>query len=175
MITSSWKFVGAVAIAAAAIGAAAARYVTVLAKDAQISHMVAAHATVMQGYADRAYTAETAQRAEEQRRIVEREEIQNESKLAVAAAQRDAAAAARERDRLRSDIATYVARTGGTCTDTLIAARGQATDDAVVLLAELFDRADERAGELAEYADKLRVSGLTCNEQYESLSRTDKE
>lgn len=40
------------------------------------------------------------------------------------------------------------------------------------LLAELFRRADQRAGELAAIADQARIRGLTCEIAYDALSGT---
>lgn len=38
------------------------------------------------------------------------------------------------------------------------------------LLAELFRRADQRAGELAAIADQARIRGLTCEAAYDALT-----
>lgn len=39
-----------------------------------------------------------------------------------------------------------------------------------LLLANVFGRADTRAGQLADYADKLRVAGEACNREHDSVS-----
>lgn len=39
------------------------------------------------------------------------------------------------------------------------------------LLAELFERADRRAGELAAFVDASRASGLECQQRYDALIR----
>ncbi|WP_412139149.1 DUF2514 family protein [Erwinia tracheiphila] len=39
------------------------------------------------------------------------------------------------------------------------------------MLADLFRRADKRAGELAGEADEARARGLACEAAYDSISR----
>ncbi|QOW12262.1 hypothetical protein S96127_4431 (plasmid) [Yersinia pestis] len=46
---------------------------------------------------------------------------------------------------------------------------GQTAGSGAVLLAELFRRADERAGELAAAADEARTRGLACENAYNAL------
>jgi hypothetical protein len=46
---------------------------------------------------------------------------------------------------------------------------GSAAGGSDFLLAELFERADRRAGELAAFADLSRAAGLECQQRYESL------
>ena len=65
----------------------------------------------------------------------------------------DAAGAVRSRDRLQQQLNEYVnAATGGSPT----------TCPAAGVLAELFRRADEAAGRMAEYADRAAVAGRAC-------------
>lgn len=45
----------------------------------------------------------------------------------------------------------------------------EATEDPIGVLAELRSRADERAGILAEYGDKARIAGESCERDYEAL------
>jgi len=72
--------------------------------------------------------------------------------------------------RLQRELAGYLERQRGSASAATAAGQCQAdTAPAVDLLAELFRRADERAGELAAIADEARVRGLTCVETYEAL------
>lgn len=65
----------------------------------------------------------------------------------------DAAGAVRSRDRLQQQLDKYLAAaTGGSPT----------TCPAAGVLAELFRRADETAGRMAEYADRAAVAGRAC-------------
>jgi hypothetical protein len=50
------------------------------------------------------------------------------------------------------------------------ASEGAAGTTGSELLAELFRRADQRAGELAAIADQARIRGLTCEAAYDALT-----
>lgn len=51
------------------------------------------------------------------------------------------------------------------------AAASQAATRTALVLAELFKRADQRAGDLAADADQSRSRGVTCEQAYEGLTR----
>ena len=73
--------------------------------------------------------------------------------------------------RLQRELAGYVERQRASAS--AAAAAGQCQVDpapAVDLLAELFRRADERAGELAAVADDARVRGLACEAAYDAVN-----
>lgn len=113
--------------------------------------------------------AERAQRTEEQRRAaaVTKEATSAQARIAsleddvrrlgaAAVGVRDAAAGAAGRARAHSCTAEPVTRQPG--------------DDPIGLLADVLGRADQRAGELAEYADRLRIAGIACERSYDSLT-----
>lgn len=50
------------------------------------------------------------------------------------------------------------------------AAGSQAAGNALDLLADVLGRADQRAGELAEYADRARIAGQQCERDYDALT-----
>ncbi|HDR9034379.1 TPA: DUF2514 family protein [Burkholderia vietnamiensis] len=50
------------------------------------------------------------------------------------------------------------------------AAGSPAAGDALDLLADVLGRAGERAGELAEYADRARIAGQQCERDYDALT-----
>jgi hypothetical protein len=104
--------------------------------------------------------------AEEQRRREAVDEIARETRDGGTryAAARAAAAGAAERLRQRAQAAVVSARAA--------AAAGSApAGDPIGVLADVLGRADERAGILAEYADRARVAGLACQRSYEALTR----
>ncbi|MBV5295527.1 MAG: DUF2514 family protein [Curvibacter lanceolatus] len=73
--------------------------------------------------------------------------------------------------RLQRELAGYVERQRASAS--AAAAAGQCQADAapaVDLLAELFGRADERAGELAAVADEARIRGLACEASYDLVN-----
>ncbi len=49
------------------------------------------------------------------------------------------------------------------------ARRGASATRAAVVLSELFQRADKRAGELAKAYDAARIAGLACERSYKSV------
>lgn len=72
-----------------------------------------------------------------------------------------AAVAADRAGRELRDAATVYARTGPTCSAGTAAERAAIATDRLVL-ADLFRRADETAGELAAYADQARERGIAA-------------
>ena len=73
--------------------------------------------------------------------------------------------------RLQRELAVYVERQRASASTA--AAAGQCQADAapaVDLLAELFRRADHRAGELAAVADEARIRGLACEATYQTVN-----
>ena len=135
--------------------------------DAAISAMVATHAQVMQGYADAAYQAQERAREEEQRRIAAVENIRNETDQEIARVRADERAAADRR--VRHAAEEFAARNRCSAGSTGAAGAGQTGTDPLDLLAQLFSRADDRAGELAAIADRARVAGLACEAAYDML------
>jgi hypothetical protein len=51
------------------------------------------------------------------------------------------------------------------------AAGGEAAGDPIGVLADVFQRADDRAAVLADFADRSRVAGLDCERAYDALKR----
>ncbi|WP_425591458.1 DUF2514 family protein [Brenneria nigrifluens] len=52
------------------------------------------------------------------------------------------------------------------------ASAGAARASTAILLADVLQRADDRAGELAAYADRARVAGLTCERAYDAITES---
>ncbi len=167
---AGWKGYAAAGALAAVLSVSATLTVDSWRYGARISDLVASNARVMQSYSDRAYAAEQAQRTEETRREAEKEALTNEARTQLAAAQAAATRAAVQRDSLRQQLAAYVASSRSASQDPAAVGRSPDARDPLDLLSELFSRADDRAGELAAYADVLRVAGDACNRQYESLT-----
>ncbi|MEH2922411.1 DUF2514 family protein [Samsonia erythrinae] len=115
---------------------------------------------------------QTEAREEEQRRQRAANENRKDAQNKLAAAKDDADNARATADSLHakaerlakrlaeSERARNAGATGG----------GQTGSGGAVVLAELFRRADERAGELAAALDRSRIRGLTCERAYDSLA-----
>lgn len=114
--------------------------------------------------------AEKEQRAIEQARQTEIERISREAKSQIAAAQSDAVAARDAAGRLQQRVAALVAASRASA-DPGVAGRGQGEQgaDALDLLVGMQSRLDDAAGQLADYADKVRVAGLACERAYDNV------
>ncbi|HDR8982119.1 TPA: DUF2514 family protein [Burkholderia vietnamiensis] len=106
-----------------------------------------------------------AEREEYGRRLAAQQEIATDAAKERDQARRDAAVADGAADGLRKQVAALVAdaRRAGA------AAGSSATGDALDLLADLFGRADERAGDLAKIADERGIAGQQCERSYDAL------
>lgn len=110
--------------------------------------------------------AVTKARAEEQRRINTLEVIANDTRNKLDAAHADAATARTAAAGLRQQLADYRQRTRS---NPPVAGGGTPTEDPIFLLSDLLSRADERAGALAEFADRAHIAGRACEAAYDSL------
>ena len=110
--------------------------------------------------------AVTAAREEEQRRINTLEVIADDTRNKLDAAQADVATARTAAAGLRQQLADY--RQRARCNPTP-ARGGTPAEDPLFLLSDLLSRADERAGELAEFADRAHIAGRACEAAYDSL------
>ena len=107
-----------------------------------------------------------AARAEEQRGTAAKAEIAKDANKQRTAALADAFAARAAAGSLQQRVDQFVAA----ARHPAAAAGSPATGDALDLLADVLSRADERAGELAEYADRARIAGQQCERDYDALT-----
>lgn len=108
-------------------------------------------------------------RAEEQRRQGEIDDIWKRAEGQIAEVVADADRARAVSDGLQRETAKLTARLAASeraCRATTTSP-GEAGATGIDLLAELFRRADKRAGDLAAIADRARVRGLTCEASYD--------
>lgn len=150
---------GAAVLALMALSAAGAWQWQGSRYQAQISKLEA-------GYAESARQAEARARSEEQRRQTAIEGIRRDAQEQIAAVAADAAAADDAASRLRARV-TELSRRPASCPG--VADGGEAADPARDLLAVMLGRLDEAAGGVAEFADRSRAAGLTCQFAYEAL------
>lgn len=110
--------------------------------------------------------ATTANRTEEQRRQAAINQVGNDARKQTVTALRDAADADAAGERVRAEAANRAARSNCTAGDPATAARGKTATRAAMVLSDLFQRADKRAGELAKAYDDARIAGLACENSY---------
>lgn len=118
-------------------------------------------------------TNEAAERTKEQSRQQAINKVVQNGQALIDTAAAAVTAANRESDRLRSaadGVASRIAASqasGNSCT----AAASAAATRAVMVLADVLKRADQRAGDLATVADQARARGVTCEQAYDALGK----
>lgn len=106
-------------------------------------------------------------RAEEQRRQLAVNKEASDARDKNKAAATDAGTADAAGDRLHVEAGKFAATA---CGDPGAAKRGASASRAAMVLSELFQRADKRAGELAAAYDQARIAGLACEKINSSYS-----
>ena len=106
-------------------------------------------------------------RQEEQRRQSAVNKEASDAREQNKAAAVDAGTADAVGDRLHVEAGKFAATT---CVDPGIARGGASAARAAMVLSELFQRADKRAGELAAAYDRARIAGLACERSYQSMN-----
>lgn len=109
-----------------------------------------------------------ADEQEEQRRNAELQKIQADAQQRIDAARNDAVNAAAKSGRLQQQLANISKQLVGYSTAESI---GNPATETGVLLSDVLSKSVERNRQLADYADRAREAGLTCQKQYESLIR----
>ena len=111
-------------------------------------------------------------RAKEQELRNAHDKIERETQATLAAATAGADRAVAAGQRLRRELADYI--TAHRERATAAAAANQCAPDgpALDLLADLFRRADQRAGELAAIADTARARGAACERAHDAARET---
>lgn len=113
--------------------------------------------------------ADRAQRAEEQRRAAAVAKESTDAQTRIASLEDDLRDATGAADSLRAAAAGAAVRSRARACASL-ASPGQPDSDPIGVLVDVLGRADQRAGELAEFADRLRIAGLACERSYEALT-----
>ncbi|TLG93562.1 DUF2514 family protein [Pseudomonas edaphica] len=105
-------------------------------------------------------------REEEQRRQSAVNKEASDAREQNKAAAVDAGTADAAGDSLHIEAGKFAATA---CGDPGVAQRGASTTRAAMVLSDLLQRADKRAGELAAAYDRARIAGLTCERSYQSV------
>lgn len=105
-------------------------------------------------------------REEEQRRQSAANKEANDAREQNKAAAVDAGSADAAGERLHVEAGKLAATA---CGDPGAAQRGASATRAAMVLSELFQRADKRAGELAAAYDQARIAGHTCERVYDGI------
>lgn len=137
-----------------------------------------AHQTSKAQYADQVAAAERQRADEEAKRRKAEQELTREQEAhgeEVAALRvdldraRDRAAV--ESGRVRDAAASAAARARAQCADPTAADLGTPAGDPIGVLADVLGRADERAGILADLADRRYIAGRACEREYDAARK----
>lgn len=109
-------------------------------------------------------------RTEEQRRTAAQTEIANAAIQNAMAAQADARIADDARRELLARVTALVNASRSPGNSDAISG-GTPAGDAASLLADVLGKIDQRAQELAEFADAAHISGQACERSYDALTR----
>lgn len=105
--------------------------------------------------------ATAANRIEEQRRQTAGNQVANDAREQTKAAVADGAADDAG-GRVRQQAGTFAAGASCAPVDPEVARRGASATRTAMVLSYMFQRADKRAGELANVYDAARIAGLAC-------------
>ena len=169
-LLTQWKFV----VMAALLAVCGVQQVRISRAHAELAQAQAEYAEERTKAAEAARIAEQQAREEEQRREQRKQEIVDEAEGRTEIARAAAADAQRAADGLRGRLAAFTAAVRGATKDSQPAERGQGKQgaDALDVLSGVLARADDTAGELAAYADRLRIAGLACESFADGLQPT---
>lgn len=112
-----------------------------------------------------------ADEQEEQRRNAELQKIQADAQQRIDTARNDAVNAAAKSGRLQQQLANIRKQL---VVYSAAESIGNPAAETGVLLGDVLSKSIERNRQLADYADRAREAGLTCQKQYESLTRRQK-
>jgi hypothetical protein len=164
-----WLAAGLIAACIAAAFAVQAHRLTTV--RAELAAEQLARATEKASAAAAMATASENYRVEEQRRIAALKEIEDATshRLQAAAAERDAASAAARG--LSERVAALVAASRAQAPRSPApVANGKAAPEATQLLANVLLELDRRSAILADYADRARVAGQACVDEFDALT-----
>lgn len=114
--------------------------------------------------------ADRAQRTEEQRRSAAVTKEATDAQTRITSLEDDLRLAAGAADGLRAAVDGAARRSRASACATT-PGPGQPGADAIGVLADVLSRIDQRAGVLAEHADRLRIAGLACERSYDALTK----
>lgn len=113
--------------------------------------------------------ATTAARAEEQRRQEVVNQVINDARQQKAEASADGGSADAAGERVREQAGKLAASASCTAGDPGVTERSKTATRAAMVLSDLFQRADKRAGELARAYDAAQIAGQACERSYDAL------
>ncbi|WP_286915869.1 MULTISPECIES: DUF2514 family protein [Pseudomonas] len=136
--------------------------VTHAARDTQWAQAVAAQQV------ERVRAVQAA-RDDEQRFQREANQVGIDARKEIAAANADAVGLDASADRLHIEASKFAANSGACASTSGAADRGPSAARAALVLSQLLERADARAGDLANAYDRARIAGEACERAYDVI------
>ncbi|WP_371919982.1 DUF2514 family protein [Pseudomonas sp. GV071] len=99
-------------------------------------------------------------------------QVGKDARVQIAAAAADGIVADAAGDGVRDAAIKLAAAAGNVSCDTGAIERGAAATRAAMVLSELFQRADKRAGELAKAFDQSRIAAMACEASYDAIAKS---
>lgn len=115
-----------------------------------------------------AQTASEKAREVEQKRQRDIDQVRDDAQKQIKVAAADAVNAQSAADSLQLQVSKLLASRASL--NSQLAAGGKTIRDLTSVLADLRQRADQRAGELAAVSDASRIAGLACERAYDALT-----
>lgn len=130
-----------------------------------------AHQADREAWATAAAAAQAERREVEQARQRAHHQVITDAQAQIDIERRDAGAARRAADGLRTAAAAAAARCGAAPGHTPVTGDSPPAASAGLVLADVLGSADARAGELAEALGAARAAGQACERAYDALRR----
>lgn len=128
----------------------------------------AEHATVLAEIATKTARTAAAFRTAEIAAATAIEKVATDGQSKTDRARADAASARAASDRLRQQLANYRGAVRSAAAGASPAAASAPAETALDLLSDLLARSEDRAGEIAEFADLAHAAGSTCERAYDA-------
>jgi peptidoglycan hydrolase CwlO-like protein len=158
-IVPAWAWAVLVLIAALAAGLG---YQTL-----QLAGVRTEYADYRAGIDKQAAEASEKARETEQQRQRDIDQVRNDAQKQIQVAAADAADAQSAADSLQLEVSKLLASRASL--NSRVATGSSTVRDLTTVLADLRQRADQRAGELAAAADASRIAGMACEHAYEAV------
>lgn len=157
------------AVAAFAVAFGAGWMVNGWRHGAKLARVESAHAQLLEKQAHAVVESVQAARAIEQKRADIMESERDNAIEQTRALEIDVAASADTASRLRSELNALRARYANLNTADADRSEGEPGFDAIGVLIDMYAGLDSTGREVAQYADRLRIAGRTCEAAYDSL------
>lgn len=115
--------------------------------------------------------AELDARTREQQMAQAAEEVQRDATQALETARTDAASERAATERLRGELAKLQTHLGGTGASAATSTSSASATRAAMVLSDMYGSCQSRLGEVSTAFDRARIAGLSCEAQFDTISK----